>query len=682
VRLPLPFCPGIGYALAAGDAGTLWAACPRRNSPTGSLTEIRNGSIVGQQDTEKFTAGYRDADGGVWFGGPDALGHLESGRVVTTPLPEELSGSDVQLITRDRDGTLWVSVVGKGVFHVTDGRWSLYEPLPKIQALAETTDPQGTMWFGYTDGRVARMQGGKVRLFDAGDGLKIGHVATILAQGDEIWAGGELGFARFNGKGFLAIESGCDSSFTGMSGIVGTKNGDLWLNSIGGIAHITREELEHILSDPEHRAKCEILDSLDAVPGNPIQTRPLPSALATTDGRLWFALSGGVISVDPDHWIRNTLPPPVRIWSIAGRGKEYANRGAILELPIHTKDLQVNYTAGSLTIPERVHFRYKLDGSDKDWQDGGDRRDAVYTNLSPGRYTFHVIAANNDGKWSEIGSSIAFRIAPAFYQTRWFYALCVVAFMGLLALWHRVRVRQVQARTVRLLEAGLAERERIARELHDTLLQGMQGLIWRFQAATDRMPQDQPARQLMEQSLDRADKLLGESRDKVKDLRPAAHEVADLAQALAAEGAQFEQLHSAGFQVSVQGSCRDLHPMVREEALLISREALGNAFKHAGARHIEVEVSYDDATLHVRIRDDGQGISTDVLHAGGRPGHFGLLGMRERAERLHARLDIWSKTGTGTEIDLRVPAEVAYRRVQGASRRMRSWPKFFRSSVE
>ena len=244
----------------------------------------------------------------------------------------------------------------------------------------------------------------------------------------------------------------------------------------------------------------------------------------------------------------------------------------------------------------------------------------------------------------------------------------MLAFLAALTVAYRVRVRQVAAHVRDRLEAQLAERERIARDLHDTLLQGMQGLIWRFQAASDRIPPGEPARQLMEQSLDRADKLLEESRDKVKDLRPAANDVANLAQALAAEGEQFTKLHSAQFHVSVQGTPRDLHPIVREEGFLIGREALANAFNHSVAANIEAEVTYGEHALQIRIRDDGRGIGETVLAAGGRPGHFGLLGMHERAKQMGAQIEVWSKPGAGTEIDLRVPAAVAYRSSQPAAR--------------
>ena len=666
VRLLLPLCSGIGYALVAGEAGTLWAACPRRDSPVGSLTEIRNGSIVGQQDTEKFTAGYRDAQGGIWLGGPNALGHLESGRVVTTPLPAELRGLDVQLITRDRDGTLWVAIATKGMFHVTNGRWSLYESLPTgVAALADTTDPQGALWFGYTVSRVARMQDGKVRLFDSRDGLNIGHVTALLAQGGEIWAGGELGFARYDGKGFVPVLSGCGSSFTGISGMVGTKSGDLWLNEIGGIAHIAHEELEHLARDSEYRVKCEILDSLDGVPGIPIQTRPVPTALATSDGRLWFALSGGIISVDPDHLIRNALPPPVRIWSITSQGKEYANRGALVQLPVHTKDLRVNYTAGSLSIPERVRFRYELDGLDNHWQDGGYRRDAVYTNLDPGRYTFHVIASNNDGKWNEVGSSIAFRIAPAFYQTQWFYALSTLTGCALLFGVYRVRVRQVSTQVRGRMEERLAERERIARDLHDSLLQGFQGLMFRLQAVRELLP-ERPgdAANFLDSAMHVGDQAIGEGRDAVQNLRSSSFDDRDLATSLSTLGSELEagidQPLKPEYCVVVEGRPRELTAVVRNEAYRIAREAVSNAYRHAKAGQIETEVTFGDADLTIRVRDDGIGMDPQILAQGQRPGHWGLPGMRERSESFGAHLHVWSDGSAGTEVELRIPANIAY----------------------
>jgi signal transduction histidine kinase/ligand-binding sensor domain-containing protein len=667
--------------LAAGDAGALWIACLEGSS--GYVDEIRGGAVVSHQITPGFNAAFRDSRGTVWFGGQTDIGHLERGRIVTIPLPEQVRGRPVQALARDGSGAMWVSMSRRSVFRFLDGEWSEYgglDALPRGYPLVETTDSDGAVWFGYRDNQIARVNGRTVQLFDTTQGLRVGNVLAILAEAGEVWVGGELGLARFDGRRFTTLNSAFGSPLRGLSGIVRARNGDLWLNGIAGIVHIDQQEIGRARTDPAHRVVCETFDYLDGVPGAAVQVRPQPSAIATTDGHIWFSMTGGIVSIDATHLSHNTLPPPVTIWSVTSGSKRYPIVGENLQLPVHTTGLQIEYSAGSLTVPERVRFRYKLEGSDLDWQDVGAHREATYTNLGPGRYTFRVIAANNNGVWNKTGASIDFAILPAFYETRWFYALCVLAFMAILAALYRMRMRQVAAQVRDRLEARLTERERIARELHDTLLQGMQGLIWRFQAATDRIPPEESARHLMEEALDRADSLLGESRDRVKDLRPSMHTGADFGQVIAVEGEQFSQLHRAQFRVSVEGSARELHPIVREEGFMIAREALGNAFRHSGAANIEVELTYGDRALHVRIRDDGQGISPNVLDSG-KPGHFGLIGMRERARKLGATLEIWSKAGAGTEIELRVPADVAYRRPQKVKGGPRSWFASLQSSV-
>ena len=552
-------------AFAAGDAGVLWMACHDGSTP--HVDEIRDGAVVSRQTTPIFNVAYRDPQGTVWFGGPTALGHLESDRIITTALPSQVRGRPIQALVRDSSGALWVSASRAGVFRFHDGEWSAYgnlEALPRGYALVATADG-GSVWFGYSNNRIARVNGRLVHLFDATLGLDVGHVLAILAQGGEVWVGGGARHRAFR-RYALRVDTQCiGGTLHGISGIVRARNGDFWLNGTNGIAHIARQEIERAVGDPGHRVQSEIFDYLDGVPGTAVQIRPQPSAIETTDGRIWFSMTSGVISIDATRLVRNPLPPPVTIWSLTNGGKQYPNRGAEVRLPIHSTSLQIDYSAGSLTVPERVHFRYKLEGLDREWQEVGARREALYTNLGPGHYTFRVSAANNDGVWNNADASIRFTIPPAFYQTRWFYALCGLACVVILIALYGVRIRQVAAQVRGRLEARLAERERIARELHDTLLQGMQGLILRFQAAADRIAPGEPVRRMLEESLDRADKLLEEGRDRVKDLRPAASDVADLAQALAAEGEQFAQLHSAVFRVSVQGTRRDLHPIVREE---------------------------------------------------------------------------------------------------------------------
>jgi signal transduction histidine kinase/ligand-binding sensor domain-containing protein len=658
-------------AIVAGDNGTLWMACTEGEAA--SLNEIRDGAVVSRQDTPIFNLAYRDTEGKVWFAGQSTLAHLENRLVITSSLPPELQGRPVQAMVRDASGGIWISISRRGVFHLAEGKWSAYgnlDALPRVFALVAASDGPFT-WLGYTNNRIARVTKGVAQMYEHAEGLDIGNVLAILAKDGEVWVGGELGFARFDGKHFVSIHS-ASTPFKGISGIVRARDGDFWLNGVSGIARISREEIERVVRDPGHRVKHETFDYLDGVPGTAVQLRPQPSAIETTDGRIWFSLTAGLISIDATRLVRNTLPPPVTIWSLTSGPTRYPNRGQAVKLPVHTTNLQIDYSAGSLTVPERVRFRYKLGGSDREWQEAGTRREALYTNLGPGTYSFLVAASNNDGVWNDTGAAMSFIIPPALHQTMWFYTFCAFLCIAILIASYRARVRQVAAQVRSRLEARLAERERIARDLHDTLLQGMQGLIFKFQAAADRIPQSEPARVMLEQSLDRADQLLGESRDKVKDLRPSARDVADLAQALATEGEQFALLNPALFRVAVEGECLTLHPIVREEGFLIAREALSNAFRHASAEKIEVEIIYDDATFRIVIRDDGRGLDPALLDEQGRSGHFGLIGMRERAKKLGATLEIWSKPRAGTEVDLRVPAGVAYKRLP-TTPRQRWW---------
>jgi len=336
---------------------------------------------------------------------------------------------------------------------------------------------------------------------------------------------------------------------------------------------------------------------------------------------------------------------------------------AEIKLPPHTVNLQFAYTAPTLAIPERVRFRYKLEGSDKEWRDAGSRRDASYTNLGPGSYRFHVMASNGDGAWNATEAVAGLIIQPALYQTHWFYALCVCAALGLLWELYRLRLHQMSARLSAQmqgrLEARLAERERIARELHDTLLQGFQGLTLHFQAVMEQIPDQEPARQSMKKALTYADAVLLEGRQRVRDLRPEGSESHELSQDVAAFGEELAKDRAIAFNVTVVGPPQPLHPVVSDEIYRIARESLANAFRHSQASTIEVEITYDPASLCLRVRDDGAGIGPKILDSG-KQGHWGLSGMRERARNIGAQLNILSNPGSGTEIDLTLPAKVAY----------------------
>jgi signal transduction histidine kinase len=325
-----------------------------------------------------------------------------------------------------------------------------------------------------------------------------------------------------------------------------------------------------------------------------------------------------------------------------------------------TRDLHIGDTSPSFLIPQKVKFRYRLDGHDLDWQDADTRRQAFYTDLGPGKYRFRVIACNNDGVWNEAGAAVEFSILPTFYQTTWFLALCIASTLTVLYLLYLLRLRQVAQHVRGRMETRLAERERIARDLHDTLLQGVQGLILKVHAGLRQIPTEVPGRQTIEKALDYGDQVVAEGRDRVRDLRSTAG-LSDLSLAFQRVADEMRQDSSASVKTVVEGTKRELHPVVLEESYSIGREALVNALSHSEGQHVEVGIIYDPKQFRLRVRDDGRGIEPKILEKGSREGHWGLQGMRERAEKIGGQLEFWSRPGTGTEVELTVPAKTAYR---------------------
>jgi signal transduction histidine kinase len=342
-------------------------------------------------------------------------------------------------------------------------------------------------------------------------------------------------------------------------------------------------------------------------------------------------------------------------WNLAGDGQTSVPPGN------HTFDFR--FTALSFSAPEKLRFRYRLEPFDKDWVDAGTRRTAHYTNMAPGKYSFQVAAANDYGIWNEQGASVRFVLQPRFYQTSWFRALCAAVFLGLLWTAYQFRVRQLHHQFEMTLDARVGERTRIARELHDTLLQSLHGLLLRFQAASNLLPErPAEAKKRLDSAIDQAAQAITEGRNAIQGLRSSTVETNDLAWAVSALGKELaaDETNAAVLQVAVEGTPRNLRPILRDEVYRIAGEALRNASRHAQARQIEVEIRYDDRELRLRVRDDGKGIDPKVLKDEGCAGHFGLHGMRERAKLVGGKLDVWSELDAGTEVELTIPAALAY----------------------
>jgi signal transduction histidine kinase len=653
------------------DDGIIWQAVSALRS---EMVHFQDGRIDWRVPVPaNITAAARDSEGGVWFGNEEGIWQL-NGRSLTlvARFPAELSGQEVQAVLRDRTGALWCSIEQRGAFRYTDGRWERnggLTQLPNDRPLAMTSDAAGRIWLTYTLS-VAMVDGNTTRVFGQADGVPERNITAIGTRGDHVWIGSEIGLHWFDGSRFVTLHVPNERALRGSWGIVETSSGDVWTAGEHGIARVTAGQIERARkSSGRLEEVVQLFGSADGMPGGVQALRPTPALIESGDGKLWVALAGGIGYFDPSAIVRDRIPPPVQISALLASGREYpleegnavALTGASIELPPATTQLRILYTAHSLTAAERVHFRYRLEGLDKEWQDVGNRREANYTNVGPGKYRFRVIAANHDGVWNETGATLSFVVLPAFYQTSWFYGACILAAFVLLTVLYRLRLHQVTTAVRLRLEERIVERERIARELHDTLLQGVQGLILRFQAGTNRVAPEHPARTVLESALERADQVLIESRDRVKGLRDSALMQEDLPAALARVGEQLAQDSAVKFSLAVEGAPRSLHPILKEEVFLIVREALTNAFHHSGASNVEAEITFSHTELRLRVRDDGRGIPASVLEQGGEPGHWGLPGMRERAERIRGVLEIWSRDGAGTEVQLRIRASLAYR---------------------
>jgi signal transduction histidine kinase len=367
-----------------------------------------------------------------------------------------------------------------------------------------------------------------------------------------------------------------------------------------------------------------------------------------------------VFAFDPARLPRNTLVPPVYVTALKAGGRQYPAQAGMV-LPPHTRALEVDFTALSYRSAERMGFRYQLEGVDAGWQEAEGRRAAHYTNLAPGHYRFRVIASNDDGVWNEQGAALSFEIAPGLTQTLWFRMLCAGGVAAALWLLHRMRLRHVARRLASRMNERHAERERIARELHDTLLQSIQGLILKMTAAVYRLRDGE--REPLEEALERANRVLAEGRDRVAGLRGVPLPAGGLAQAIASHGEPLARDHGARFSVVTEGTAIPLDEALADEALAIAREAVWNAFIHAQPRTVTVTLRYVPAGLHapgelyIAIVDDGRGMPPEVVEEGGRAGHWGIPGMRERAAKIGATLALAS-TARGTTWTLRMPCRL------------------------
>ena len=628
------------------------------------------GSIRPEQGLpgQRITSLFEDRDSRLWIGTDRGLFTYKQEKFRPIRKPDNSAIELVLSITQDAAGNVWAESFGdrKELIRIEDGRVRAELPAPEVpSASVLAADPEGGgLWLGLLNGDLARYQDGRIQLFQF-QGHKPGVITQMIATPDGSVMGatpsGVIGLRRGKTQ-ILDARNGlpCNSIY----GLVFDAQNNLWLYTQCGLVELADQDLKSWWENPDARVNVRVLDGFDGV--QPSAATFQPAAARTADGRLWFVNDSILQVVDPGHLPRNPTPPPVHVEGVVADRKRYSPDDG-LRLPPLTRDLEIDYSALSFVNPAKVRFRYMLEGHDRGWQEPGTRRQAFYTDLRPGNYRFRVIACNNDGVWNEAGATLDFSVVPAWYQANWFRAICVTLFLALLWAAYQLRVRHLHKQFDMTLEARVGERTRIARDLHDTLLQSFHGLLMRFQSVDNLLP-ERPveAKQRLESAIDQATEAITEGRDAVQGLRSSTVETNDLAVAIRTIGEELAadetNQSSAVFQVEVEGTPRNLHPILRDEVYRLTGEALRNAFRHAQARRIEVEIRYDQKQFRLRVRDDGKGIDPKVLGGEGREGHYGLHGMRERAKLVGGKVAIWSERDSGTELELSIPASTAYAR--------------------
>lgn len=627
-----------------------------------------------------FASAANEADGSLLFLKNDAdpknddIRILKDGKVARIPYPGDLNGRSAETMLDDpAGGYLFVSTLG--LYRYKDGAWlpkPVYTDLPRDPPLRGRVDRLGRVWITYTDNRVAVIDKAGAKLYSKNNGLSIGDPWSVYVGPTKTWVVGLNGIAYQDGDRFISVSPVVRSNGEALKRIldaVETPDGDLWLNADAGVAHISRSELRLMMSSSGHRPVADVLDDEDGLQGGIVPENYPVTMMLDSARRLWVVRAQGVSWIELDKIPRNNVAPQVSFTRMDADEKHIPSLVDI-HPPALTKTVQIHFTAASLSIPERVRFRVKLIGFDNDWMDVGTNRSSTYTNLGPGTYTFLVRASNEDGLWSERDADLPFVIAPVFYQTWWFRSLVFLIVIGIVWLLFSMRVRQLQSRLHLQLTTRHMERERIARELHDTVMQGLHGVLLQVQSWYDDSTLTDRQRADMRRITDQAHKLMIEGRDQIAQMRRSGGEGCNLEQSLTSVGRACADSSSTSFAVSSEGGVRALRPDAAQEVLNIAREAIRNAFAHSHAENVSARVRYESDGLSLSIQDDGDGIPDDVLEAGGRDGHWGIVGMGERAKRIASSLSIGGVSPKGTKVELHVPARVIYVARPGWSHRV------------
>jgi signal transduction histidine kinase/ligand-binding sensor domain-containing protein len=632
-------------------------------------------------------------DGALWIGyNCGGIVRFDGHSFRTYDEKDGLLNSCVYALAEDLNHDLWIGTFGGGVFQLHDGRFTQYakaQGLVSDNVLAAIAARDGSVWLA-TPGGLSHLRNGQVRNYTRADGLS-SRFTYILYEDRRggIWVGTEFGIDRLEGDRFvkafstlndLAWPIGEDSNgamyvglrdgnlfrvdndqlteiIPGEGGfkLIETNQGDLWLNGLGIIrAPIAGLQQKRGHDEP---ADFEVFGVADGMSSTQVSSGQ-PGLALTPDGKLWVPTLQGLAMMDLQRLPRTDRKPVIHMKEFTiGRNQQLP--GQELVLPAGTSHIELRFDAIEITSPDKIRLQYRLDGVDTEWLDVKPPGHAIYSTISAGTHAFHVRACNRNGIWDRTGMVYLIIQKPFFYQTTWFRLAMIATVLLMVVGLYRLRLHQATARLNALFDERLAERTRIARELHDTLLQTIQGSKLVADDALERATDFAHLHGRVEQLSAWLGQATQEGREALNSLRTSTVETNNLAGGLRMAIEECSLNKSMTVKFLVTGALRDLHPIARDEIYRIGYEAIRNACEHSSASELEVSLSYaQDLTL--RVKDNGVGIAPAII-AEGKAEHFGLQGMRERADRIDSKFTLVSSPDSGTEIILTVPGVIIFR---------------------
>jgi signal transduction histidine kinase len=635
---------------AAGADGSVWVATGH------SLNKFdRDGRTV--YDLSQTTALHTDRHGVMWVATTPGVGRMLNGRFVPEPISPTVQFSRVLAITTDARDTLWLCSALKGVMAWDGHSLSVFEKQANVYnrtCVSMLTDSRDRVWVGFQGGGIAVHERGTFQVFGERDGVAPGPVLGFVEdRTGAVWVSTSGGVSRYQNGRFTSITQANAPLVDLVPVLVEDEEGYIWVgvNSGVGVLRFHPREVDRVAANPTYHIEYALYDETDGLQQTPLTWQSGIGAVRARDGRLWLTSGPGIAVIDPRRLPHSRRPPAPRVEAIAADGRSLTP-ATDLTLPSRTATLRIEYGTVSLSSASKLRYRYQLEGYDDDWVYAGQRRDVTYANLPSNSYRFRV-STTHDGQWTEAGAW-GFAVAPPFYRTPWFVSVVALGLTLLLALAWWLRLRALRQRYALVF----AERARVSREIHDTLLQSLAAMGVEIEAIASQLdPSLGPARDELRRLRRQVGHSLRDARESILELRRDSMKTPDVVDSLREVAERTERIYGVRVAIAVNGRRQpNCSSDVDLQLFRIGQEAITNAIRHGHATEVQIVVNYEKDRVRLTVCDNGCGFAPDAHQPAREAGeHLGLLTMRERAARISGRLEIVSSPGSGTTIETLIP---------------------------